>query len=350
MILISIINLDFDYLLKLNNQLKNYMKLTIWKIRQVFEKIFHWGNEKLTIMVIPHSEETVIKIPLSNYLLIFLFLILSVVVFFAVNDNFKPGKNVPKIQKLVKAVEKRDEFITSLDLQFYNLEKQLKLLTQFGIDLNLLIWKDFNKDILEEYYIKLSGSHDLLITQDDYHSLVKKSKKLRLRLEKIKSVFDNAANILITRMDIFYNMPRGSPFKFSSGHYTSSFGRRVDPFLRKNKSGGFVQGFHPGQDIAAPGGTPIYATADGVVSLATPGGGGGLGIFCQITHKYNYRTVYGHMREVLVKQGQVVKRFQKIGLVGMTGYATGNHLHYEVHIGDDVVNPIMYLFPFRDKY
>lgn len=96
---------------------------------------------------------------------------------------------------------------------------------------------------------------------------------------------------------------------------------------------------HHGVDFAAPTGTPIYASASGVVSKA--GWGNGYGLMAQISHEDigDYQTVYAHMSQSFVREGQHVVQGEKIGLVGSTGRSTGPHLHYELHQHHQHLNP-----------
>ena len=116
---------------------------------------------------------------------------------------------------------------------------------------------------------------------------------------------------------------------------TSGFGKRYHPVLKTLRN-------HTGIDIAAPKGTPIYATADGTVSRENPGSG--YGICVLINHGYSYQTLYAHMSKAAVKPGQKVKRGQLIGYVGSTGMSSGSHLHYEVIKNGQPVNPIYYFY------
>jgi murein DD-endopeptidase MepM/ murein hydrolase activator NlpD len=118
------------------------------------------------------------------------------------------------------------------------------------------------------------------------------------------------------------------------GRVTSSFGEREDPF---NGEGAF----HAGMDISAPTGTPIRATADGLVDSAETANGYGRQVI--LDHGHGIRTVYGHMAKMVVLAGQHVTRGQIIGYVGQTGRSTGPHLHYEVRINNVPVNPHKYL-------
>lgn len=118
------------------------------------------------------------------------------------------------------------------------------------------------------------------------------------------------------------------------GRVGSSFGQREDPI---NGEGAF----HSGIDIEAPMGTPVHAAADGEVTGANMGSGYGRQVV--LNHGHNLETVYGHLSAVAVVPGQHVTRGEIIGYVGMTGRATGPHLHYEVRVGNVPVNPHKYL-------
>ena len=100
--------------------------------------------------------------------------------------------------------------------------------------------------------------------------------------------------------------------------------------------------FHPGMDIANDMGTPIVATADGVVEYAG-WNSGGYGNMVDIDHGNGIMTRYGHASQVVVSTGQHVKRGQLIAYMGSTGFSTGPHCHYEVHVNGNRVNPISYL-------
>jgi murein DD-endopeptidase MepM/ murein hydrolase activator NlpD len=100
--------------------------------------------------------------------------------------------------------------------------------------------------------------------------------------------------------------------------------------------------FHPGIDIANDLGTPIVATADGIVEYAG-WNAGGYGNMVDINHGNGLMTRYGHASQVVVTVGQYVKRGQLIAYMGSTGFSTGPHCHYEVHVSGQRVNPISYL-------
>jgi murein DD-endopeptidase MepM/ murein hydrolase activator NlpD len=101
-------------------------------------------------------------------------------------------------------------------------------------------------------------------------------------------------------------------------------------------------GNHPGVDLRAPRGTRITAMADGVV-IEVGKMLGGYGHFVRIAHKGTVSSLYAHMDTVEVTSGQKVAKGQVIGRVGMTGWTTGPHLHFEVHNGDKMVNPMGFI-------
>ena len=100
--------------------------------------------------------------------------------------------------------------------------------------------------------------------------------------------------------------------------------------------------FHPGIDIANDMGTPIVATADGVVTTAG-WNDGGYGNMVDIDHGNGMSTLYGHNSELAVSAGQTVSKGQVIAYAGSTGNSTGPHVHFEVRVNGDPVNPLNYL-------
>ena len=118
------------------------------------------------------------------------------------------------------------------------------------------------------------------------------------------------------------------------GLLNSGFGARRDPFTGEGA-------FHAGLDISTLRHEPVLATASGVVVKS--GWRGDYGKAVEIDHGTGYRTVYGHLATIFVRDGQKVQRGEKVGLVGSTGRSTGPHLHYEVRQGDRILNPLEYI-------
>jgi murein DD-endopeptidase MepM/ murein hydrolase activator NlpD len=120
----------------------------------------------------------------------------------------------------------------------------------------------------------------------------------------------------------------------TSGWLSSGFGNRASPFTGKRE-------FHNGIDISTRSGASIIAPADGIVSCVRFDNYSGRVI--GISHGFGFETVYAHLKKVLVKKGQPVKRGEVVALVGNSGRSTGPHLHYEVHLNKVPVNPLRYV-------
>ncbi|WP_183614907.1 M23 family metallopeptidase [Novosphingobium hassiacum] len=141
-----------------------------------------------------------------------------------------------------------------------------------------------------------------------------------------------SAKPVIARRAGGVSIPSLAPVSVS--HLTSGYGMRTHPVLGGRRA-------HKGIDLAAATGTPIRASADGVVEKAD--WFGGYGLFVELDHGGAMETRYGHMSRVAVAEGQQVRKGDIIGYVGTTGRSTGPHLHYEVRVNGEAVNPVPYM-------
>ena len=155
--------------------------------------------------------------------------------------------------------------------------------------------------------------------------------KIEDRAGQIAGALDAVEARLNERVRWISSTPAISPVK---GIFTSGFGFRSDPLTHG-------RGVHQGVDIAAAPGQPVRASADGVVVRAGEIGGLGQAVF--VAHGFGVTTRYGHMSRIDVRPGQRVKRGDVVGRVGNTGRSTGYHLHYEVRVDGDPVNPFAYI-------
>lgn len=161
-----------------------------------------------------------------------------------------------------------------------------------------------------------------------------KIEELIVRLAAQSRSQDTIAQLAKEKENMLKSIPAIRPLKNVS-HIASGFGMRYHPILK-------VLRRHTGVDIAAPRGTPVYATADGIVSRER--GGSGYGITVIINHGYSYKTLYAHLSKRVVRSGERVTRGQIIGYVGNTGLSFGSHLHYEVLKNGVPVNPVHFFF------
>ena len=160
-----------------------------------------------------------------------------------------------------------------------------------------------------------------------------------LALDRFKTLIfslDHAQVVGLAVQKIPLAMPLNSRFR-----YSSQFGYRRDPFNGEMR-------MHEGVDMRAASGTPILATADGVVTFA--GWKGGYGRMVKVRHDFGFETVYGHLRKIRVSIGERVSRGDRIGDMGNSGRSTGTHLHYEVRTNGKPVNPMTYMRVAQDVF
>ncbi len=129
-------------------------------------------------------------------------------------------------------------------------------------------------------------------------------------------------------------IPNGSPVEYKG--ITSKYGWRIHPTLNKRE-------FHPGTDMKAKTGTPVYATADGVVEYAGYHKRSGYGKLVILDNNYGFKTYFGHLSRIEVKAGQFVKKGDLIALTGNSGLSNGPHLHYEVRFIQRPLNPYWFI-------
>ncbi|CAB5081311.1 hypothetical protein D3OALGA1CA_182 [Olavius algarvensis associated proteobacterium Delta 3] len=174
--------------------------------------------------------------------------------------------------------------------------------------------------------VPLQQRHDSLIRE--MHEQTEQLEMARMNQE---SGFSSLLNYLEDQRNLLACTPAIRPV---DGWVTSRFGYRESPFTG-------LREFHKGMDIANRAGTPILATADGVVAYT--GRKGLLGMVITIDHGHGFVTRYGHIQKALKKRGETVKRGEPIALVGNTGRSTGPHVHYEVMLNGVPVNPLKYI-------
>lgn len=193
-------------------------------------------------------------------------------------------------------------------------------------------------------YVRESGYNGTnryaeLMEMDNSEIVVNTARKIDLLEKKLyfqTKSFDDVIDLYANQKDRLDCIPAIQPISNKDLTRTASgYGWRIDPVYH-------VQKHHDGMDFTCPTGTPIYATGNGKIKFAS--WRTGYGNCVEIDHGYGYMTRYGHMSQIIAVQGQDVKRGDVIGLVGSTGKSTGPHLHYEVHVNGQHVNPINYYF------
>jgi murein DD-endopeptidase MepM/ murein hydrolase activator NlpD len=199
-----------------------------------------------------------------------------------------------------------------------NIEKSREQDSLFGIGGSL------PEDI--DASVSLTEKHNSLIRE-----MHEKTDQIESATLEQADSFDSLLDYLEDHVNLLASTPAIRP---STGWKTSGFGYRISPFTG-------LREFHKGLDIASRQGTPIVATADGIVSFT--GNKGLLGKAIVLDHGYGMMTRYGHAHKILVKTGDTVRRGDKIAVIGSTGRSTGPHLHYEVLLNGIRVNPEKYI-------
>ena len=169
------------------------------------------------------------------------------------------------------------------------------------------------------------------------HAIDTTINKLKARIAVQQKSYTELVKLISNKEQLLAATPAIQPVSDKDlNRIASGFGYRVDPVYKTIK-------LHAGLDFAAPQGMPIYATADGTVTLAGFSDGG-YGNHVVINHGYGYETLYGHMVRVKARAGQRIKRGEVIGYVGSTGKSTGPHCHYEVHKNGQKLDPVYFFY------
>jgi murein DD-endopeptidase MepM/ murein hydrolase activator NlpD len=160
---------------------------------------------------------------------------------------------------------------------------------------------------------------------------------LKNRIAAQKASYNEIAGLINNKEKLLAATPAIQPVSNKDlNRIASGFGYRIDPIYKTVK-------MHAGLDFTAAQGTPIYATANGVIKTAG-NTGNGYGNHVVINHGYGYETLYGHMVRVKARVGQRVERGDLIGYVGSTGKSTGPHCHYEVHKNGQKLDPVYFFY------
>jgi len=157
-----------------------------------------------------------------------------------------------------------------------------------------------------------------------------------LKANELLAQMDKINMMRIAAESIPFSLPLKSTYRLSS-----PYGVRYHPILHKYK-------MHDAIDLAAPYGTPVYSTANGIVVFA--GWAGGYGRLIKIRHMHGFETRYAHLAKFRVKKGQRVSRGERIGDMGSSGRSTGPHTHYEVRLGGKTKNPMKYVKAARNVF
>lgn len=245
----------------------------------------------------------------------------------------------PKEERLARELALAQSKINDLQKDISDANLALDVLEQKDRDLYRIAL--YAEEFPEEYRIMGTGGSDKYDYLKGYSSselMVEASRQMDLleqRLNGQSLSFNELLKLAKDKEKLLACIPAIQPVSNKDlKRMASGYGWRIDPLYKTRK-------LHTGMDFTADTGTEVYATGDGVVELVEQRNWG-YGQSIVINHGYGYKTRYAHLSKFNVKQGQKVKRGDLIGLVGSTGKSTGPHLHYEVEVNGEKVNPINY--------
>jgi len=226
--------------------------------------------------------------------------------------NMELKKSQSDMKNLIKQKENLNNKVFSLENNIVLLEKNISLLED-TISKKEKILSEVNDRIEDiERIIQFTPPKDVEINK-------------RLDLAKMD---------LVDKQFILRNIPNGYPVVFKG--ISSPFGWRKHPIMHKKE-------FHTGIDLRAKMDTPVRATADGIVNFAKFHKRSGYGRLLIIDHNFGFKTLFGHLHKIVVKQGDFVKKGQIVAYTGNSGLSSGPHLHYEVRYIGVVLNPLNFM-------
>lgn len=294
------------------------------------------GSHRITIMLIPHSEKKPVNFQISLYTLglafgVFIFLVFGFM-YFAVKYSEKKVDASLAMKDLGETEANLDVIRNEVRNLFHTVEVFNKSLDRTLTSLNLNGKKQENPGNADG---DLGSFMNIEESDSDTLSEISEIRRLDTYLTDSTQSLDRIRGVFSRKTKLLTEVPSLWPVQSGIGFVSSTFGPNIEPF-----SGNWY--IHRGLDIAYPANVPIIATARGKI-VGTGYHPEGYGYFVEIRHRYGFWTKYGHLQRVYVYEGQDVAQGDVIGLMGNTGRSTGNHLHYEVAIGTQQVDPATFL-------
>ena len=300
-------------------------------------KAFHAFDQKLTIMVVPHSNGKVLNIRTNTFAIaIGALVIVGIAVTFIPFSKRSSGNGI-EISRLRE--EHRDTLASLDELRDENnnlLQTAKRFQTSLSRALSIL---GINQS--ENISKTTGGNSDLASifdTQDLASGTLKETadiKQLTSYLESAVQPVEQIGKMLESQGELFSDIPSIWPVKNGIGHISMAFGQNIHPIKG-------IWYIHRGIDFSTyRSGDGVVATANGQV--AAVGFDNSFGNYVIIKHKHGIYTRYAHLSTIRVQKGDQVSQRDVIGTIGNTGLSTGPHLHYEIHIGSDVVDPAKYI-------
>jgi murein DD-endopeptidase MepM/ murein hydrolase activator NlpD len=301
-------------------------------------------DNRFTILILPHNTRPAVslKIPLWSVQLFVLLIIATLVGGLVATVRYREmAAVVGQVDELLVENRSQQDQILYLAERAQQLEEEARKVQELDASVRQLLKMAPRASVVgdEEQLLSATANGEPAELLSSRGGLAATILRASVSLDALAGEFqDSKASLSTLEQAIITKQARqaATPAIWPVGYRTisSGYGSRPSPFGRGRE-------YHSGLDIGAPYGTPIYATADGVVQTASYSGG--YGNMVLIYHGYGFTTLYGHMSRMAVKRGQSVKCGQIIGYVGSTGRSTGPHVHYEVRVYGNPVSPFRYL-------
>ncbi|HQA49650.1 MAG TPA: M23 family metallopeptidase [Syntrophomonadaceae bacterium] len=294
------------------------------------------GSSRLTMIIIPQSQETPLRFSVSKTtlrvaaLLVVLFVVVSAGIA-ALYGTKQADYN--KLEAIKEDSLRKDQTIELLDQQIKAIEQQQERLLSKQADIKKMMGVQEDVPVTTESSGGGKGgsgpTRDALVTGEDSYLM---AQQIKNQLDLQEKELDELLAKVNNDKAYFRSLPNQWP---TSGEISSYYGWRKSPF------GGRSESFHDGIDIANDSGTEVCAAADGQVVFA--GWQPVYGRTILIEHGHGFATKYAHNSALLVEEGDRVKKGQVIARMGTSGRSTGPHLHFSIMKWDQTLDPLIYL-------
>lgn len=289
------------------------------------------NNKKYTVLIIPEGSHKVRRYMVGRKPLLTalgVVLVVALLGSYIAVDYFRSGVDRQELRRLRTQNQLQQNELRELANRLEDVRKEMVILAQNDAKMRAMSQLSHPAVKADNVLVGVGGPvEETNASESEISDLQQQIDKIREAIDLRRASQEEVRGFLADQRSMLAAKPRGLPAR---GWLTSSFGMRLSPFTR-------VRTMHEGLDIAARIGTPVYATADGIVSQSHYAEG--YGKLVVIDHGYGYKTYYGHNSRLLVKVGQRVKRGDMIAAVGNTGSSTGAHVHYEVRLNGVPLNP-----------
>jgi len=305
-------------------------------VAENIRRVIDLGKQRFTVMLIPHSERKIFNFRISVFSLVFITVLLAGVLaaFFTFSTKFTGVSNL----------------LSRNQVHLEDTRANLELLRDEIVDLRQ-VSREFEKSLvntLETFGVTTMGQDNTTAASGDLASFINLEEQNSGIMREVGELRDirefmaasteslkTAQKLLKAQGDLLVEMPTFWPIAGGIGRITNYFGPEVHPFTQQWY-------LHKGIDIAYRRGIEVVSAANGKV-IERKYDPMGFGNYLVIRHSYGFATKYAHLDNVYVEEGDSVTQGQKIGTMGNTGLSTGPHLHFEVRIGSQVVDPERFL-------